>query len=84
MVLICHGPEIVLRCGTCGTEVKHVGYDPGQPWSVAEALRWRIAEGPRKPDWDHLRPQYLAEIANRNEPMDVVGEDSPASSKRRR
>ena len=40
MVLICNGPEIVLRCGTCGAEIKHVGYDSGQPWPNAEALGW--------------------------------------------
>ena len=51
-VLICNGPEIVLRCGTCSAEIKYVGYDPGQPWLAAEALGWRIAEGPRgKPGW---------------------------------
>jgi hypothetical protein len=78
MVLICNGPEIVLRCGTCGVEIKHAGYDPGQPWPAAEALGWRIAKGPRgKPGWDHCCPQCLAEIATQNEPMDVVGEDSP-------
>ena len=81
MVLICHGPEIVLRYGTCGAEIKHVGYEPGQPWPAAEALGWAIAKGPRgKPSWDYRRPQCLAD---QNEPMDVVGEDSPASSKRR-
>jgi hypothetical protein len=48
MVLICNGPEIVLQCGACGTEIKHVGYDPGQPWPAAEASGWRIAKGPRE------------------------------------
>lgn len=38
-------PIPMLRCGTCGTEIKHVGYDPGQRWPAAEALGWRIAEG---------------------------------------
>jgi len=62
MVLICNALEIVLRCGTCGTEIKHVGYDPGQPWPAAEALGWRIAKGPRgQPGWDHRCPQCLAE-----------------------
>jgi len=79
MVLICHGPEIVLRCGTCGAEIKHVGYEPGQPWPAAKALGWAIARGPRdKPGWDYACPQCLAD---QNEPMDVVG--PPASSKRR-
>jgi hypothetical protein len=31
MVLIRNGPEIVLRCDKCGTEIRHVGYDPGDP-----------------------------------------------------
>jgi hypothetical protein len=78
MVLICNGPEIVLRCGSCSAEIKHIGYSPDQPWPAAEALGWRIAEGPRgKPGWDHRCPPCLAEIANQNKPMDVVGEDSP-------
>ena len=45
MVLICNGPEIILRYGTCRTEIKHVGYDPGQPWPAPKALGWRIAKG---------------------------------------
>jgi hypothetical protein len=82
MVLICNGPEIVVRCGTRGTEIKHVGYNPDQPWPAAEALGWRIAKGPReKPGRDYRCPECLA---NQNEPMDVVGDDPPASSKRRR
>ena len=82
MVLICHGPEIVLRYGTCGAEIKHVGYEPGQPWPAAKVLGWTIAKGPREiPGWDYRCPQCLAD---QNEPMDVVREDSPASSKRRR
>ena len=75
MVLICNGPEIVLRCGTCGAEIKHVGYDLGQPWPNAEALGWGVSQDPRgKPGWDHRCPECLAEIANQNEPMDA-GED---------
>ena len=82
MVLICNGSKITLRCGTCGTEIHHVGYEPGQPWPAAKALGWAIAKGPRgKPSWDYRRPQCLAD---QNEPMDVVGDDPPASSKRRR
>jgi hypothetical protein len=45
MVLICNGPEIVLRCGTCGAEIKHVGYDPGKPWPAAEAGRRSLGLG---------------------------------------
>ena len=75
MVLICNGPKITLRCGTCGTEIHHVGYDPGQPWPNAEALGWGVSQDPRgKPGWDHRCPECLAEIANQNEPMDA-GED---------
>jgi len=48
MVLICNGSKITLRCGTCGTEIHHVGYDPSQPWPAAEALGWAIAKGPRE------------------------------------
>ena len=48
MVLICNGPEIVLRCGTCGAEIKHVGYDPGKPWPAAEALGWELAKPPEE------------------------------------
>ena len=48
MVLICHGPEIVLRCGTCGAEIKHVGYEPSQPWPAAKAMGWAIAKGIEK------------------------------------
>ena len=85
MVLICNGPEIALRRGTCCTEIKHIGYDPGQPWPAAEALGWGVSQDPRgRPGWDHRCPECLAEIANQTEPMDVVGEDSPASNKRRR
>jgi hypothetical protein len=59
MVLICNGPEIVLRCGTCGAEIKHVGYDPGQPWPAAEALGW----GVRTPeDGQAGTPAGLAEM----------------------
>jgi hypothetical protein len=58
MVLICHGPKIILRCGMCGTEIKHVGYDPGQPWPAAEALGWGVSQDPRgRPGWDHRCPQ---------------------------
>jgi len=75
MVLICHGPKITLRCGACGAEIQHVGYDPGQPWPAAKALGGQDPRG--RPGWDHRCLQCLAEIANQNEPMDVVGEDSP-------
>jgi hypothetical protein len=46
-------PKIVLRCGTCGTGIRHVGYDPGEPWPAAKALGWAIAKGPQgKPGWN--------------------------------
>jgi hypothetical protein len=47
MALIRNGPEIVLRCGTCGTGIRHVSYDPGEPWPAAKALGWAIAKGPQ-------------------------------------
>ena len=46
MVLSCNGPEIVLRCGTCGTEIKHVGYEHGQPWPFADEARALIDGAP--------------------------------------
>jgi len=62
----------------CGAEIKLVGYEPGQPWPAAKVLGWAIAKGPReKPGWDYR-------LADQNEPMDVVGDDPPASSGRRR
>src|SRR5262249_2200584 len=61
--LICNGLEIVPRCGACGTEIKHVGYDHGQPWTVAKAS-----------DRDHRCLQCIIEI-DQNEAVDVVGDD---------
>jgi hypothetical protein len=47
MVLIRNGPEIVLRCDTYGAEIRHLGYDPGEPWPAAKAVGWAIAKGPQ-------------------------------------
>jgi hypothetical protein len=31
----------------CGAEIRHVGYDPGEPWPAAKAVGWAIAKGPQ-------------------------------------
>jgi hypothetical protein len=65
LVLIRNGPETRLRCGT---GIRHVRYEPGEPWPAAKALGWAIAKRPsRKTSWDHRCPDRSSTLVGRQE-----------------
>jgi hypothetical protein len=58
MVLSRNGPEILLQCG-CGTGIRRVDYDPGEPWPAAKALGWVSPKALQESQLGPLLPRSL-------------------------